>query len=52
MVRDAKPDAYGSDCPMAGRMIEHVLADDTRATHPLTMLRRAYGIPKSQHQVV
>ena len=44
MVRDAKPDAYGSDCPMAGRMIEHVLANDTHATHPLTMLRRAYGI--------
>ena len=44
MVREAAPDAYGSDCPMAGRMIEHALADDTRATHPLTMLRRAYGI--------
>ena len=44
MVRDAKADAYGSDCPMAGRMIEHGLADGTRATHPLTMLRQAYGI--------
>ena len=44
MVREAKADAYGSDCPMAGRMIEHGLADDTRATHPLSMLRRAYGI--------
>ena len=43
-VREAEADAYGSDCPMAGRMIEHGLADDTRATHPLAMLRRAYGI--------
>ena len=43
-VREAGVDAYGSDCPMAGRMIEHGLADDTRATHPLTMLRRAYGL--------
>ena len=47
MVRDAKADAYGSDCPMAGRMIEHGLADGTQATHPLTMLRRAYGIGAS-----
>ena len=43
-VREAKPDAYGSDCPMAGRMIEHGLGDETRATHPISMLRRAYGI--------
>ena len=42
-VRDAAPDAYGSDCPMAGRMIEHGLADGSRATHPISMLRRAYG---------
>ena len=43
-VRDAKPESYGSDCPMAGRMIEHGLADGSHAVHPLTMLRRAYGI--------
>ena len=43
-VRDAAPDAYGSDCPMAGRMIEHGLADGSSATHPVTMLRRAYGL--------
>ena len=44
MVREAAPDAYGSDCPMAGRMIAHGLADETSATHPVAMLRRAYGI--------
>lgn len=44
MVRDADADTYGSDCPMAGRMIEHGLDDGTAATHPISMLRRAYGI--------
>ncbi len=43
-VREANPDTYGSDCPMAGRMIEHGLDDGTTATHPISMLRRAYGI--------
>ena len=43
MCSQQPEDAYGSDCPMAGRMVEHVL-DNTRVTHPLTMLRRAYGI--------
>ena len=43
-VQKAAPAAYGSDCPMAGRMIEHGLADDSSATHPISMLRQAYGI--------
>ena len=43
-VQNAAPTAYGSDCPMAGRMIEHGLADGSKATHPISMLRRAYGI--------
>ena len=43
-VRETGADAYGSDCPMAGRMIEHGLDDGSEAVHPLTMLRRAYGI--------
>ena len=44
MVREAKADVFGSDCPMAGRMIEHGLGDDARATHPVSMLCQAYGI--------
>ena len=44
MVRETQADAYGSDCPMAGRMIEHGLADETRAAHPISMLRCAYAI--------
>jgi glycerol-3-phosphate dehydrogenase subunit C len=43
-VNDAGADHYGSDCPMAGRMIEHGLADGSHAEHPLTLLRKAYGL--------
>ena len=43
-VREAEADTYGSDCPMAGRLIEHGLDDGSTATHPISMLRRAYGI--------
>ena len=43
-VSDAKPDHYTSDCAMAGRHIEHSLADGSRAEPPLTLLRKAYGI--------
>ena len=43
-VKSAQPDAYGSDCPMAGHLIEHGMQDGSRATHPISMVRRAYGI--------
>jgi Fe-S oxidoreductase len=43
-VKQAKPDHYGSDCPMAGQHIGHALADGSRPEHPLTLLRMAYGI--------
>ncbi len=43
-VREAEANAYGSDCPMAGRLIEHGLDDGSTATHPISMLRRAYAI--------
>jgi len=43
-VKQAKPDHYGSDCPMAGQHIGHALADESRPEHPLTLLRMAYGI--------
>ncbi len=46
-VEQAAPDHYGSDCPMAGRMIQHGLeqkGSSTRAEHPLSLVRRAYGI--------
>ena len=49
-VREAEADHYGSDCPMAGRMIQHGLGHTAskggapRAEHPITMVRKAYGI--------
>ena len=43
-VRQAEPDHYTSDCPMAGHQIENGLKDGSRPEHPLTLLRKAYGI--------
>ena len=48
-TREAEADSFGSDCPMAGRLIAHGLqesGDDPSAEseHPLTMVRRAYGV--------
>ncbi len=49
-VKQAEPDSFGSDCPMAGRLIAHGLEGgwednpDARSEHPLSMVRRAYGI--------
>ena len=35
---------YSSDCPMAGHQIENGLDEDKPPTHPLTLLRMAYGL--------
>ena len=56
-VQRAKADHYSSDCPMAGHQIESLLdggsavpnaaphgATHRAPEHPLTLLRRAYGI--------
>ena len=45
-VAKVEPDTFGSDCPMAGRLIAHGMADTSEdaAAHPITMVRRAYGI--------
>ncbi|MDE1894172.1 MAG: Fe-S oxidoreductase [Xanthomonadaceae bacterium] len=43
-VADAEPDHFTSDCPMAGGHIAHGLGDKPTAEHPLSLLRRAYGI--------
>jgi glycerol-3-phosphate dehydrogenase subunit C len=37
-------DFYASDCPMAGRQIESGLKNGQPPTHPLTLLRMAYGL--------
>ncbi|MCB1759761.1 MAG: Fe-S oxidoreductase [Gammaproteobacteria bacterium] len=43
-VKKAKADHYGSDCPMAGHHIEHGMDDGSVTEHPMSLLRKAYGI--------
>jgi glycerol-3-phosphate dehydrogenase subunit C len=43
-INEQKPDYYGSDCPVAGKHIEHNLGTDQHAIHPIDLLRMAYGI--------
>jgi glycerol-3-phosphate dehydrogenase subunit C len=43
-IRDAEADHYGSDCAMAGHHIENGLGNDRAPEHPITLLRRAYGV--------
>ncbi len=46
-VKQSGAEHYGSDCPMAGRMIEHGMRQEdpnSKTLHPISMLRRAYGI--------
>jgi Fe-S oxidoreductase len=43
-VRQMEVDHYMSDCPMAGDHIANGLQDGSEPTHPMALLRRAYGI--------
>jgi len=43
-ITQAEPDHFTSDCVMAGNHIAHGLGDGRSAEHPLTLLRKAYGI--------
>jgi glycerol-3-phosphate dehydrogenase subunit C len=43
-IEAAECDFYASDCPMAGHQISSVLGDGSTATHPLKLVRMAYGI--------
>jgi Fe-S oxidoreductase len=43
-VKKAKPDHYGSDCPMAAEQVALGLNDGSKPEHPLSLLRKAYGI--------
>jgi Fe-S oxidoreductase len=43
-VRKFEADYLTSDCIMAGRQIAHGLDDSTEAMHPMTLIRKAYGI--------
>ena len=43
-VKQSEADHYGSDCPMAGHHIENGLRDGREPEHPITLIRKAYGI--------
>jgi glycerol-3-phosphate dehydrogenase subunit C len=43
-VQSADALHYASDCPMAGHQIENGLRDGRKPEHPLSLLRKAYGI--------
>ena len=43
-VQASGADFYASDCPMAGHQIESGLENAAPPTHPLTLLRMAYGL--------
>lgn len=43
-VEAAKADHFASDCPMAARQVASVMESPVEASHPLSLLRRAYGI--------
>lgn len=43
-VQQFDPNEYTSDCPMAASHIGHGLGHDSEAIHPLSLLRKAYGI--------
>ncbi len=43
-IKQLEADHYGSDCPMAGHHIENGLQDGRVPEHPISMLRKAYGI--------
>ena len=43
-VKQAEAGHYTSDCMMAGHHIENNLNDGSKAKHPMTLLRMAYGI--------
>lgn len=43
-VRNSGADHYASDCPMAGHQIESGLEPAKAPTHPMKLLRIAYGI--------
>lgn len=43
-VKEAEPNTFGSDCPLAGRFIAHGMEGSGESEHPISMVRRAYGV--------
>ncbi|MEF8792468.1 heterodisulfide reductase-related iron-sulfur binding cluster [Thiohalorhabdus sp.] len=43
-IKESEADFYASDCPIAGTQIKQGMATDQKPTHPLTLMRMAYGL--------
>jgi len=43
-VKQFEPDHYGSDCAMAGHHIENAWGNGQLPEHPMTLIRKAYGL--------
>ena len=43
-INRARPDHYGSDCPIAAQQFQNGLAAGSTPEHPISLLRLAYGI--------
>jgi len=43
-INQSKPNSIASDCPMAASHLANVAEAPDKSTHPLILLRRAYGI--------
>jgi len=43
-IKRQEPDHYGSDCPIAARQLENGLGTGARPEHPISLVRKAYGI--------
>jgi Fe-S oxidoreductase len=43
-IKKNEPDFFTSDCPIAGHHLANILGDDTATTHPMSLLRKAYGL--------
>lgn len=43
-LKKSEANYYSSDCPMAGHQISNGMKDGSEPTHPMTLLRMAYGL--------
>ena len=43
-LKKSQANYYSSDCPMAGHQISNGMKDESEPTHPMTLLRIAYGL--------
>ena len=43
-VDEAEPDHLTSDCPLAAKQIQHVSKNKPDSAHPISLIKKAYGV--------